>query len=130
MAFSKNSNPFFDEEDEEDCSFEKKENIQEQIFASEDRQLDSTMRALRSIQESEIMGVATAEVNYCWYPQIEREKDPEIMHVIKPEKERGEKERGREREREINNALEPEREKEREIAEEFHFILECDAFKC
>lgn len=61
MAFSKNSNPFFDEEDEEDCSFEKKEKIQEQIFASEDRQLDSTMRALRSIQESEIMGVATAE---------------------------------------------------------------------
>lgn len=92
MAVSKNSNPFFAEEDEEDCSFEKKEKIQEQIFASEDRQLDSTMRALRSIQESEIMGVATAEVNYCWYPQIEREKDPEIMHVIKPEKERGEKE--------------------------------------
>lgn len=61
MAVSKNSNPFFAEEDEEDCSFEKKENIQEQIFASEDRQLDSTMRALRSIQESEIMGVATAE---------------------------------------------------------------------
>lgn len=61
MAFSKNSNPFFDEEDEEDCSFEKKEKIQEQIFASEDRQLDSTMRALRSIQESESMGVATAE---------------------------------------------------------------------
>lgn len=100
MAVSKNSNPFFAEEDEEDWSFEKKEKIQEQIFASEDRQLDSTMRALRSIQESEIMGVATAEVNYCWYPQIEREKDPEIMHVIKPEKERGEKERGRERERE------------------------------
>lgn len=99
MAVSKNSNPFFAEEDEEDWSFEKKEKIQEQIFASEDRQLDSTMRALRSIQESEIMGVATAEVNYCWYPQIEREKDPEIMHVIKPEKERGEKERGRERER-------------------------------
>lgn len=100
MAVSKNSNPFFAEEDEEDWSFEKKEKIQEQIFASEDRQLDSTMRALRSIQESESMGVATAEVNYCWYPQIEREKDPEIMHVIKPEKERGEKERGRERERE------------------------------
>lgn len=99
MAVSKNSNPFFAEEDEEDCSFEKKENIQEQIFASEDRQLDSTMRALRSTQESVIIGVATAEVNYCWYPQIEREKDPEIMHVIKPEKERGEKERGRERER-------------------------------
>lgn len=97
MAVSKNSNPFFAEEDEEDWSFEKKEKIQEQIFASEDRQLDSTMRALRSIQESESMGVATAEVNYCWYPQIEREKDPEIMHVIKPEKERGEKERGRER---------------------------------
>lgn len=114
MAVSKNSNPFFAEEDEEDWSFEKKEKIQEQIFASEDRQLDSTMRALRSIQESESMGVATAEVNYCWYPQIEREKDPEIMHVIKPEKERGEKERGREREREINNALEPEREKERD----------------
>lgn len=102
MAVSKNSNPFFAEEDEEDCSFEKKEKIQEQIFASEDRQLDSTMRALRSIRESESMGVATAEVNYCWYPQIEREKDPEIMHVIKPEKERGEKERGREREREIS----------------------------
>lgn len=98
MAVSKYSNPFFADEDEEDCSFEK-EKIQEQIFASEDRQLDSTVRALRSIQESEIMGVATAEVNYCWYPQIEREKDPEIMHVIKPEKERGEKERGRERER-------------------------------
>lgn len=61
MAVSKNSNPFFAEEDEEDCSFEKKEKIQEQIFASEDRQLDSTMRALRSIQESESMGVATAE---------------------------------------------------------------------
>lgn len=61
MAVSKNSNPFFAEEDEEDRSFEKKEKIQEQIFASEDRQLDSTMRALRSIQESEIMGVATAE---------------------------------------------------------------------
>lgn len=130
MAVSKNSNPFFAEEDEEDWSFEKKEKIQEQIFASEDRQLDSTMRALRSIQESESMGVATAEVNYCWYPQIEREKDPEIMHVIKPEKERGEKERGRERERDINNAIEPEREKGREIAKEFHFILECDAFKC
>lgn len=61
MAVSKNSNPFFTEEDEDDWSFEKREKIQEQIFASEDRQLDSTMRALRSIQESESMGVATAE---------------------------------------------------------------------
>lgn len=71
MAVSKNSNPFFAEEDEDDWSFEKREKIQEQISASEDRQLDSTMRALRSIQESESMGVATAEVNYCWYSDYE-----------------------------------------------------------
>lgn len=56
------------------------------------------MRVLCSIQELESMGVVIVEVNYCWYLQIEREKDLEIMYVIKFEKERGEKERGRERE--------------------------------
>lgn len=57
------------------------------------------MRVLCSIQELVIIGVVIVEVNYCWYLQIEREKDLEIMYVIKFEKERGEKERGRERER-------------------------------
>lgn len=52
------------------------------------------------------------------------------MYVIKFEKERGEKERGRERERDFNNVIELEREKGREIVEEFYFILECDVFKC
>lgn len=76
------------------------------------------------------MGVVIVEVNYCWYLKIEREKDLEIMYVIKFEKERGEKERGRERERDINNVIELEREKGREIVEKFYFVLECDVFKC
>lgn len=61
--YPKNSNPFLTEEDEDDWSYKKRGKIQEQVFASEDRQLDSTMRALRSIQESESMGIATAEVS-------------------------------------------------------------------
>jgi hypothetical protein len=65
--YPKNSNPFMTEEDD-DWSGKRTERgkIQEQIYASEDRQLDATMRALRSIQESESMGVATAEVSFCF----------------------------------------------------------------
>lgn len=43
---------------------------------------------------------------------------------------REERKRGVERERDINNVIELEREKGREIVEEFYFILECDVFKC
>lgn len=43
---------------------------------------------------------------------------------------REERKRGVERERDINNIIELEREKGREIVEEFYFILECDVFKC
>ncbi|XP_022336729.2 soluble NSF attachment protein 29-like [Crassostrea virginica] len=61
MAVSNNSNPFFTEEDDDDWGSGRRGKIQEQINASEERQLDSTTRALRSIQESESMGIATAE---------------------------------------------------------------------
>ena len=63
MAVSNNSNPFFTEEDDDDWGSGRRGKIQEQINASEERQLDSTTRALRSIQESESMGIATAEVS-------------------------------------------------------------------
>ena len=68
MAVSNNSNPFFTEEDDDDWGSGRRGKIQEQINASEERQLDSTTRALRSIQESESMGIATAEVSilYNW----------------------------------------------------------------
>ena len=48
------SNPFGD----------RRQQLMTQINESENRQLDSTQRALASIYESEAMGVATADVSY------------------------------------------------------------------
>lgn len=61
-GYPKNSNPFLTEEDDEDdWRSNRGGKIQEQISASEDRQIDSTRRIMQSIQDSERMGVATAE---------------------------------------------------------------------
>lgn len=67
----KSSNPFeFEEEDDfvyvpkEDGKTpfdDKRQRMQHMVHASEDRQLESTQRALASIYESEAMGTATAE---------------------------------------------------------------------
>lgn len=68
----KSSNPFEFEEEEEDFVYvpkedgktpfdDKRQRMQQMVHASEDRQLESTQRALASIYESEAMGTATAE---------------------------------------------------------------------
>jgi len=71
MSFDKSSNPFYDNDNH---SFSKRPDRQElsdeeqiqrmmaEIEASEQRQLDSTRRALASIDDSERVGIATAEV--------------------------------------------------------------------
>ncbi|KAK3587646.1 hypothetical protein CHS0354_032854 [Potamilus streckersoni] len=72
--YSNSSNPFYERNDEYDIKREMshpqnpwdpqedgKRRIQEQIEASESRQLESSARALASLNESESMGIATAE---------------------------------------------------------------------
>lgn len=78
--YSNNSNPFFvdDEMDEEflrgsrrksggGASYpnieDRRQHLLSQIDASEDRQLESTKRALASIYDSERMAITTAEVS-------------------------------------------------------------------
>ncbi|KAK3083611.1 hypothetical protein FSP39_000235 [Pinctada imbricata] len=67
------SNPFYTDEDDTNNGFygkggrgwdegeEKRNRLQDQIFASEDRQIESSRRALASLAESESMGISTAE---------------------------------------------------------------------
>ena len=66
MARPINSNPFLTEEDESHNEWsvheEKRRQLQDQIAGSEDRQIESSRRALASLAESETMGLATAEV--------------------------------------------------------------------
>ncbi|KAL3858025.1 hypothetical protein ACJMK2_012641 [Sinanodonta woodiana] len=72
--YSNSSNPFYDRNDEDgipsgmshpqnpwDPQEDRKRVIQEQIEASENRQLEGSARALASLHESESMGIATAE---------------------------------------------------------------------
>lgn len=69
---SNNSNPFDEEEDDFVCvppesksrsPFEdKRQQLSRMVDESEDRQLESTQRAIASLYESEAMGNATAEV--------------------------------------------------------------------
>lgn len=68
--YNKSSNPFEEEDfvyvprDESKNPFESssRQKLAQMISSSEERQLESTQRALASIYDSEAMGTATAEV--------------------------------------------------------------------
>lgn len=86
--YPESSNPFLDDDDEDDgfsSPYSSKSHSnqryggpsdrmsqkQEMISASEDRQLESSRRALASLYESERMGVATGEVYIIYMYNVE-----------------------------------------------------------
>ena len=68
-GYNRSTNPFLTEDQDDfkkpsgfDPIMDRRENLQQQIGASEDRQVDMTRRILGSMYESERVGVDTAEV--------------------------------------------------------------------
>ena len=66
MAYRKETNPFYMDEDADEQQYDKSRepplSLQAQKENSANRQLEGTRRALTSLDESQQIGVATAEV--------------------------------------------------------------------